>query len=102
MPTGMQRQALFARAAIVKDLAFQAQRAENAAMGTALHKPRPFIRMATAITRANEARQGRYLMSHGICGVYVAPGKTLLGPVNVPPGYGQVFKGLIARLAADP
>ena len=109
----MERQIPFVQAAAVNDLAFQAQRAENAAMGTVFHRPRPFTQKATAVAKATKAKQvavvqlkaaqERYLQPYETGGKHVTPGRALLEPVNVRlDAYGQMPKGTMQRLAADP
>lgn len=110
---GLERQLPFVQAAAVNDLAFQAQRAENEAMKTVFHRPRPFTQKATAVKKASKAKpvatvylkaaQERYLDPYEHGGLHVTPGKALLEPVNVPlDSYGQMPKNLVAKLAADP
>lgn len=111
---GMQRQIPFAKAAAVNDLAFQAMRAENEAMPKVFHRPRPFTQKATQVerkaTKANATAsvslrkaQARYLEPYELGGLHVTPGKALLEPVGVKlDQYGQLPKGLVQKLAADP
>ena len=110
----LEKQIPFAKAAAVNDLAFQAMRAENAAMATVFAHPRPFTQHAAQVerkaTKANPSAivslrpaQERYLAPYEFGGLHVLPGQALLEPVAARiDQYGQLPKGTAKRLAAMP
>ncbi|GBQ84142.1 hypothetical protein AA13595_1333 [Gluconacetobacter johannae DSM 13595] len=108
------RQISFVVAGAINDLAFQAMRAENAAMSDIFAHPRPFThRSAQVEKRATKAdltavvslrdAQAKYLTPYETGGPHETPGKALLVPADVRlDQYGQLPKGAIKRLAARP
>ncbi|MCQ8240534.1 hypothetical protein [Rhizosaccharibacter radicis] len=106
----LKKQIPFAEAVAVNDLAFQAQRAENDAMKSVFHHPRPFTQKATAVRKAAKGSptatvflkqaQARYLQPFEDGGLHATPGKALLVPVDAATDqYGQLPKDAIKRYA---
>lgn len=110
----LERQIPFATAACLNDLAFQAMRAENAAMSTVFAHPRPFTQHAAQVERkatktspiaivSLRPAQERYLAPYEFGGLHALPGQALLEPVNARvDAYGQLPKGTVQKLAAMP
>jgi hypothetical protein len=109
------KQIPFALATAVNDLAFQVQRAENAAMTEVFKHPRPFTAKSVQVDKATKTslsatvfvrpEVAKYLAPYEQGGLHVLPGKglTLLNPKNVTlDQYGQLGKKTLDRLAARP
>ncbi|MFT9016426.1 MAG: hypothetical protein ABF990_11910 [Acetobacter sp.] len=112
----MSRQIPFALATAVNDLAFKVMRSENQGMVDLFANPRPFTQRATQVEkRASKSdlfavvslrpAQERYLLPYEDGGEHATSGNggRLLVPVDGPVDqYGQIPKGMLARLLARP
>lgn len=112
----MSRQIPFALATAVNDLAFKVMRAENEGMVDLFASPRPFTQKATQVEkRASKTdllavvslrpAQERYLLPYETGGEHavIGNGGRLLVPVDGPVDrYGQIPKGMLAKLLARP
>lgn len=107
------RQIPFAAAAAVNDLAFQVQRAENAAMPQVFAHPRPFTAKSTVVDRARKSSPvatvsirpevAKYLAPYEYGGPHTLPGSALLKPVDIRlDQYGQLPRDVMKRLQARP
>jgi hypothetical protein len=105
------KQIPFATATALNDLAFQAQRAENAAMSTVFKHPRPFTARSVQVNRATKTDLGatvfvrpevaKYLLPYENGGVHVLPGTANLIPVDIRlDQYGQLPRTTMALLRA--
>lgn len=103
------RQIPFATSQAINDLAFQVQRAENAAMLATFRHPRPFTAKSVQVNRATKAtlsatvfvrpEVAKYLQPYETGGVHVLPGKALLRPMDIRlDAYGQLPKSTMAIL----
>jgi hypothetical protein len=103
----------YAIASTVNVVASGLREAENAGITAAFKNPRPFTRSSvvydkatkgnpTAVVRVKDA-QAKYLNPYEVGGVHELPGAGLLIPVDARTDqYGQLPKGAIARLFAQP
>ena len=97
------KQIPFATAKALTALAFDVQRAENAAMGQVFKHPRPFTQRATVVDKATKSHlvatarvkdaQAKYLGPFEFGGLHFVPGQgiAILEPVNIKTdAYGQI------------
>lgn len=101
----------YAASLAINDLAFQVQRAENAAMKTVFAHPRPFTARSVLVNRSTKGsliatvfvrpEVAKYLQPYETGGAHVLPGPALLKPVDITlDAYGQLPKATMARLSA--
>ncbi len=110
---GASRQIPYAIASTVNVIAAGLREAENAGITAAFKNPRPFTRNSvvydratkgdpTAVVRVKDV-QAKYLTPYEVGGVHALPGAGLLIPVDARVDrYGQLPKGSIARMFAQP
>lgn len=103
----------FAASLALNDVAFQVQKAEQAAIATIFKNPRPFTKRSVLVSKASKSsltatvyvreEVAKYLAPYEFGGTHQLPSNTLLNPKNIRlDQYGQLTKGTTARLNANP